>query len=157
MVAAGPMPFLFLFRMASDARLSFPPSSDWLSNLSDCQSPARPGPAMGKRKRTKDKSESSKGDASSLLPQVSTPSRSPSAWRQTWVHICRKDITGSAHTRILSPTTTSSTPLLRTRSTGAYTIPHSLVRGRSPSLRMWDVALAACSSPLPPSIPTRSC
>lgn len=39
---------------------------------SDPQIPHQTGQTMGKRKRTKNKSESTKTDASSLLPQVST-------------------------------------------------------------------------------------
>ena len=127
----------------TDARLEvyFPPASDWLTIQYPVppspipKLPNRPGKTMGKRKRIKDKSESTKSDASSLLPQVSTvlfASVAPS----DRVHIFRKDITGSAPTRILSPITTSSTQLLRMKWTGAHTIPHLLDRERNPSLRM---------------------
>lgn len=63
-----------------------------------------------------------------------------------FVHICRKDITGSVPTRTLSQTTTSSTQLPRMKWTGARTILRLLDLERNPSLRTWDAGLAACSS-----------
>ncbi len=59
-------PVLSVFSRSSSDRLTTPPSRPIPKY------PTRPGQTMGKRKRTKDKSESTKVNASSLLPQVST-------------------------------------------------------------------------------------
>jgi hypothetical protein len=64
-----------------------------------------------------------------------SPSKLPSCSPPLVIYICRKDTTGSARTRIPSRTTTSSTLPLRMTSTGAHTIPHSLTREKSQSLR----------------------
>lgn len=67
--------FYFFLAWPVDARLTlvfkfiYPLASD---SESDPQIPHQTGQTMGKRKRTKNKSESTKSDASSLLPQVST-------------------------------------------------------------------------------------
>ena len=90
-------------RTGARLEVYFPLASDWLTIQYPVppspipKSPNRPGKTMGKRKRIKDKSESTKSDASSLLPQVSTVSFASAAPSNPCSHFQKRHYRQRAH------------------------------------------------------------